>query len=91
MLALRQPLKLVSQIFITALLVVLLTLLFPVTEVLAQNTVPAEDVWQLNDQVFPNWSQTSFADFAPVDRGGSISDEFNSSVDYDLSRTSTLR
>lgn len=87
MLALRQPLELVPQIFITALLVVLLALLFPVTEALAQNTVPAEDVWQLSDQVFPNWSQTSFADFAPVDQGGSISDEFNSSVGYDLSRT----
>lgn len=87
MLALRQSLKLVPQIFVAGLLVVLLAFVFPVAEALAQDSLPAEDVWQLSDRVFPNWSQTSFADFAPVDQGGSISDEFNKSVGYDLSRT----
>ena len=65
----------------------ILLLLFSDSETFAQEALPA-DVWRLNDQVeFPDWSRTSFSDLAPVDRGGSISDEFNNSLGYDLSRS----
>ncbi len=34
----------------------------------------------------PDWDLITFDDFPPVNRGGSIGSEFNSYVDYDLSR-----
>ena len=82
MLALTPQLKLFTRILVIGLLVVLL-LLFPDSEVFAQDVLPTDS----KDLEFPDWSLTSFADLAPVERGGSISDKFNDSVGYDVSRS----
>lgn len=80
-----------SQLLVRCLvtgLFILLVWLFPVTDASAQGMFAPEVDGQTGTNVtYPDWDQTSFADFAPVERGGSITAEFNRAAGYDLSRT----